>query len=358
LNPSEGKHRNAVFQRVCAEITREIRDLGSLRAATQRALNDHDVRGDPELLNMIRSFAAEREAEVRAQEQRQPRATVSIAPSFVQPRRPAPGGAPAAPTPPAPPAAASPPARGEILRALAGALHAFEDAMTHFDMLESRRELDEIRALGRKYPDYVESTVVARSEARFARVREQFEHWQTEIEKTVTAAIAAGRAGNDAEAGKALRRLQAINAMRPALLSNERFVELRTQIQRSAEEHDRSEASADLLRRERAVAAELKHVAHEIRQFHMAAHKFAHDAPEYQKAAAEYASAVRELRTLDREWFAALILELETLIEEMHDPAAQVQVDQFLNRVRSALSHLRHEVDQIESERSRAVRPG
>src|SRR5688572_16175533 len=64
--PSECRHRETVYQQLCADILREARDLASLALATSRALAHPDVRNDGMLAGMVRSFVAVREAEVRS----------------------------------------------------------------------------------------------------------------------------------------------------------------------------------------------------------------------------------------------------------------------------------------------------
>ncbi len=59
------KHRDAVYQTLCAQIVREATDLQSLAASAARALGHPDVSSDPMLGAVLRGFIAEREAYLR-----------------------------------------------------------------------------------------------------------------------------------------------------------------------------------------------------------------------------------------------------------------------------------------------------
>ena len=55
------KHRDAVYQTLCAQIVREATDLQSLAASAARALGHPDVSSDP-MLGWCCGFIVEREA--------------------------------------------------------------------------------------------------------------------------------------------------------------------------------------------------------------------------------------------------------------------------------------------------------
>ena len=70
------------------------------------------------------------------------------------------------------------------------------------------------------------------------------------------------------------------------------------------------------------------------------------------RAKAEYLRAVGQMRSRDQEWLASLMLTLTALLEDLHDPTgrAEAHVDQFFSNIRSILTHLRHEIETIQSE--------
>ena len=156
------------------------------------------------------------------------------------------------------------------------------------------------------------------------------------------------------------RRIWAIHALFPILLPEETARAHQDRIARISDEHEQRESARDLLIRERAVAAEIKKLAAIIHHFHEVTEGMEPDDPEYRTAEQSYHAAVLAVRGHDNEWLTGLLLELETLLEEVHDASgrAEAQVDRFLASVRSALAQMRREIHTIRTERPGRDRHG
>ena len=63
-----------------------------------------------------------------------------------------------------------------------------------------------------------------------------------------------------------------------------------------------------------------------------------------------------ETRSHDTEWLAELMIELDTLLEDLEDASgqAETQVDRFITSVRTALHRLRKEIQTIQREQAEA----
>lgn len=148
----------------------------------------------------------------------------------------------------------------------------------------------------------------------------------------------------------------AIHTLLPGLLPDRHLQELRDEITHGGEEHEHRQAARELIARERVVAAEINQLAAAIHRFHEVARQVPHDAEAYRQAEAAYQQAVRETRTHDAEWLADLMLELDSLLAELHDTSgkAEAQVSRFIDSVRTALIRMRHEIREIHGGGNRA----
>jgi len=139
----------------------------------------------------------------------------------------------------------------------------------------------------------------------------------------------------------------------PGLVPEIMLAELRARITNSEEQSETRELRRELLSRERAVADEIKQLAAAIRQYEQVVRQAPADSDERQRAEAAYRAAVERVRALDSDWLAGLILQLETLLDDLRDPTGEIhnQLEQFIVRVRAALNRLRVEVRSIQAGR-------
>jgi hypothetical protein len=165
-------------------------------------------------------------------------------------------------------------------------------------------------------------------------------------------AIAAARSGDHETVARRLRQLSSLHASRPLLLPGGKFDAIRKRITEASADAEHRAAAEELVARERAVAAEMKKLATIIHQFHVASRRVPHEGPLWAAAEATYRRAVQEVHSRDTEWLAELILELDTYLDEIHDPTgrAEAQVDRFLTSVRAALAQMQGEIRAIQSE--------
>ncbi len=354
---SDSRHREALRQTLCAEIMRECRDESGLRMAAARALHHPGVIADPELESAIRAFVSERESEL-ASRMAQQRHEAEQMPTdwFTRPARPA---------PPAPAQSDAAPAAGEstpprdhspsatqVLTAFERMRRDFNDSLVHFDIARCRQILTQAEALHARYPALIPGAGLERFTEELQRLETRRHLLLSEISKLEEAAFAAAREGSTEQVSRALQRLSSLHAARPELFPDEHFARIRARIETASHEHEHRQAARELLARERAVAAEIKHLADGIRAFHALVRDLPHDDPRYLTAEREYQALVRALRSHDREWLAGLILELDGLLDVLHDTThrAEVQVDRFLASVRAALNELQREIGDISRE--------
>ncbi len=315
------KHRESLFQRWRAEIMRESGNAGALTAAEQRAMHDHEVRGDPALAAMIRAYVAEcRQALAHPTVGD---ARVESQPEAVDRRSPAPVGAGLSP---------------EAFRRIE---HEFLYQVAHFNEHEARVALEKIPAAVRAAcDDHLQRMLLRRG------------RYEKMIEMLAERARQATRDGSSTEAAQALRKLSSIHVAHPQILSKERFEKIRDGIVGASEEYDNRLAARHLVEKERAVAAEIRHLAEAVHRFHKIARVVPHDAEAYRRAWDAYRKALGEVNSHDNDWMACLIVELADQLAEWDEPppGAQKQIDHFLKSVRSALEHIRAEVKEIEDE--------
>jgi len=341
--PAEARQREAAFQRLTAELMREAMDEKTLEVAANRALNSREAREDPVLAGMIRSFVAEQAAQLRAERQARETERNLALPAWQHAQPQTPRGAPG---------------RDAILRDLNRLRHEFDEAVVHFDLPTAEHAARKIERMHQRYPDVVPVSAVGRCRVDLAKVRERQKVLREEIESLARCAVESAARGDHVRATQCLQRLSTIHATRPLLLPDDRFAQIRERILEASRRHEQREIARELLAREKAVIEEIRHLAAAIRRFHRVARSVPHDDPTYRQAEQAYREALRQIRSHDAEWLANLVLELDDLLEDLHDPTgrAQQHVDRFLRKVRKSLRQLHAELERA-THRHRS-RPG
>ncbi|MFO0838083.1 MAG: hypothetical protein U1D55_06105 [Phycisphaerae bacterium] len=364
---SDARHAEAIFQRFRSEILREARDYNGLNSAAHRALHHPEVAAHPEVERLLRAFIAECEADLRSRLEEQRRES-ELVPRDQLERLRHPGSAPPASAvgsvapngdklDRAVPAAGGDgaPSTSQILTALERMQHEFDDALVHFDVARCRQLLTQTLALQSRYAANVPESRVERFRSELARLEARRGEILAQIEQLSTAARRAAQSGDSETVTQSLQRLSSLHAARPYLFTEEHFRKIRDQIDLDAQTHEHHAAARELLARERAVSAEIRQIAESIRVFHRAVRDLPHVDERFRTAEAAYRLAVRGVKSHDREWLAGLILELDALLDTIHDAShqAESQVDKFLASVRAALSELAREIIAIEHETRR-----
>lgn len=338
----DARRREQLFERWRSQILREGRDLPTLRRVEAQAMADPEVRADSELQNMLISVAAQ----LRADLGRQTEITPVSNPVTVPPTpEPASGDVePRAWT------------SDRVHSAFNQLQHEFHDHLVRFDEPRARAALDRINALLAAHLAQIDAEQVARWERALTHLGDRRASLEAHVDKLERRAVDAARRGDHETAARALRRLSTVHALRPVILPDDRFRAVRDAMIAASQDREHQRAARALVDRERAVAAEIRALADGIHHFHVVARTTPHDAPEYRDAERRYHEAVAQVRSHDRDWFAALILELVDLLEEGHLPPhkGQHQVDRFLDSVRAALHNLRAEIQKIETESRRS----
>ena len=331
------KHRDAVYQTLCAQIVREATDLQSLAASAARALGHPDVSSDPMLGAVLRGFIAEREAYLRQASLLAHRAGPGQVAAQKALRTARQHGIPD---------------QARVLKALLSSRHEFEVSLAEYNE-PTRAALQNIEDLGCRFPVHVEAAVVRDCRQKFEAFVARCERYRQQVEQVAAQAVEAARRGEPKTADWLLRRLRAIHALTPVLLSAERFEAIAQQIQRVSQKHAQREARAALIARERAVADRIKRAGAAIYRFHRASAEWPPESEEYQRAEAAYNAAVEEVRSLDTDWLTGLLLDLETYLDDLHDPEGrtEMQLDRFIGTVRVALRQLRQEIRAITAAR-------
>lgn len=339
---SDAKRREAVYQQRCAEIMREIRDLESLSYAAARALGHPEVHADPVLHGMLRSFIAEREAEVRAR---------AHLPSTAEEEEVAPDSRAEKPS------AFKLPLRERVQTALSKLRLELEGHLTNYNEAGAAEALMRIRDLRRRYPGHVGPEVVERCQEQLKRLTEKRDMFRKQLTELVQQAALAVQRGDQKTAAWVLRRLSAIHTLLPAVLPEDRLQALRERIVRSGEKQERHEAARQLVARERVVGAEIKRLGAIIHRYHKLSQKGSANDAVVRQAEEEYRHAVDEVRSHGDEWLADLMIELDCLLDDLHGPRdrAEAQVDTFVNNVRTALDQMRQEIEAIQEERAASV---
>ncbi len=333
-NPHEHRHRDAIYYQLSSEIMREARDQNSLSYVSQRALNHPDVLRDSALAAMIRACIAEREAELQARLEANRAGPTANPPPWQSLRSESPRGTPGL---------------MEILAQFRRELGEFQTRLARYDLSGARPRLEQLVTLYRRYPDIISTAQIEHCRYDLAQVERRRVELEAEILRLEQVALAAAERGDHETAAKALRRLSSIHASQPLVLPEPRFRELREKLSDSGARHEHREAARALVDRERSVAAEIRSIAEGVHRFHETVRR--HDCTEAEFVAAErtYRSVVSQVRTHDQDWLTHLMLELDDMLEELHDTTgrAETQVNRFLASVRSAIQQVRSEVREI-----------
>ncbi|MCC7294211.1 MAG: hypothetical protein IT449_19280 [Phycisphaerales bacterium] len=335
----DAKRREQVYQHWYAEVLRESRDNASLLRVQARAMDDSEVASDPELAEMIRGCCMQVQQDLarRSRETTRTEAHVMAAPVALKPVTRV---------------EEALWTREQVISVLAKLDHDFHDHLTRLDEPRARSALAKMEALLADYADCIDADHLIRCNRELSRVEARKTALGAQVAKLHEHAVACARAGDQDGAARALQRLSAIHAARPLVLPAERFRHMREDMLHVAEAREHRQAAGELVRRERAVAEEIRKLADGVHRFHVIARRVPHDSAEYLAAEKEYQYAVKQVRSHDNDWMAALILELMDLLEEWHDAShqGQQQVDRFLDSVRSALDRLQKQIREIEQE--------
>lgn len=341
---ADAKRREALYQQLAAEIQREGSDPTTLSFVSARALRHPEVQRDPALSAMICNCIAQRRAEIEAR-QAANRTEAASGPTRLRAQeftpRPESNGSHA------------------VLLNFERLRREFEDRLARFDASSARDMLVRLDELQKRFPDLISSALVERCRVDLTRVQQRREQFEREIEELSASAVSAAREGRHDDAAQALRRLSAIHAGRPNLLPAARFQRVRDEIVLAGQEHESRQIGRLLVRRERALAQELRELNEIIRHFGSVARQYPPDSQEYRDAEAEYLRAVRDVRCRDSEWLAQLTLELDGLLDDLHDPTgrAEAHVTRFIASVRAALITLRQRIRRVSAERHPAPPP-
>jgi hypothetical protein len=320
------KHRDGVFQQLCAEIMRGAVDLVSLQNIAARVMNHPDARADPTLAGWLRRFIAEREAALHTLRTPEDEHDASAHASKLKAGFDHDEAARTA----------------EVRRRFTRLLREYDGLLAQFEERGALKVLDRMRELRRRYPNRVPTDTLQRCEEQYDRLLKRAGAYRRQIQSLAEQGAEAARTGNWETAGWVRRRLEAIHQLLPNLLPQRQLEQLRRQIEQSDQEHESAEAARELLENERAVAARIKRLAGIIHRYHKLVERLGPADPACQRAEENYRQAVDEIRGLDTEWLTGLVLHLETLIEDLDDPEGTVQnqLDQFIASVRSALNRV------------------
>ncbi|MFN0136007.1 MAG: hypothetical protein ACKVS9_07800 [Phycisphaerae bacterium] len=336
----DSRHRDALYQRFAAELYREARDATALSTAANRILTHPEVAADAELSAQLRSVIASRESEITARRAIQAAETKSSldpdVPVFTSSAKPQ----------------STAPSKSQINAALDRLRRELDERLSHFDLAGGRDVLARIVETQARYGELVNASMVERCKHDIAACEARKKLLLDEIDSLEARAIESAHKGQHESAAQALKRLSSIHATRPSLLPADRFEKLRQAVASSGEHFEHREISRELVARERLVADELRHIAAAVHEFHGVSHQVPHDHPDYLAAERKYHEAVRELKAHDKEWYADLVVELDELMDDLHDPTgrAAAQVTKFIESVRSALRHIVREIREIREE--------
>lgn len=338
--PAEGtrfdaKQRDAVYQRCCAMILRETRDIASLRAAGQRALGMSEVRGDPALASMLRSFIANREAAIRQQAARDggdQDTFVDIAFTPYQSRQKRP--------------------LAERVNSTLSRLRAqLEEDLATYNVIAARSVLDKLEELRKKYPAFVEREVVdhcARQVATLGQKRFEFREQLADLSRE---AVLAAKRGDRPRASWIIRRLDAVHKLLPTVLPSDHYATLRDEINAVFDTEERHEAARALVAREQNIGNQIKQLGGVIHRYHKLADDPTTDPQLLARAKTAYCRAVERVREMDSDWLADMMLELDTLLSDLDDPRgrAEQQVNEFIEKVTAALDKLRAQITDAQA---------
>jgi len=331
------RRSEAIYERWCAAMQREMRDANSLNAVLRRALADSDVRQDPALADKLRQYASAKQAELRTAHRRPPAHRPQETPTAFVPQ-------------PDLPLKPSPAQHLATFQQLAKRLHT---ALEQFEEHDAESILRHVSHVREEAPDIITEAMIETLAKELDAHRSSRQQLEARIDAEAQKAVDAGRRGDHESAGQLLRGLTSIHAAHPKVLSPARLDSIRKAVVTAGEEHDHRTAVHEIVAKERRIAEEVKGLANTIHRFHLLARRVPHDQEAYHRAEAAYLKAVREVRSHDGEWLAGVILELADLLAAWKDPPPekQEQVDHFIDRVRSSLKTIRSEISAIDSER-------
>lgn len=342
------KHRDVLFQRFSSEIMREGVDLPRLQRIAQRVLGHRDVAPDAVLVAMLRSIVTQKEAELRVHQQQLHQQQHDQQVQQAQQSAPA----PAAPTTTTPHSTVFF-TRDQVRGMLQRQAQKFEDHTSQYEELAAENCLRAIEELGRKYPVHIESAAIQRYREAHQAFLQRCAEWRQAIEGLAERGEAAAAAGDERTAAWVIRRLHAIHALRPGLLSEPRLDALCKKIQQAEDSTEEREAAEELIAREKEIAAEVRGLAQAVRRFRSVARQHPPESEEFKAAADDYRVAVRDVHAHDQEWLTSIFMELEDLVSEVHDGSGQAesQINTFIDHVRTALIRIRDEIRAIHAER-------
>jgi hypothetical protein len=327
--PYREKHREDIYQQLCSEIMSAAVDDVSLQSIALRAMNHPDVAADGVLAAQLRSFIAEREAALRAAMTPDEKETLKAQRSKLR-------GAFETP------AWREFPTREELQLAFSRMQRVFDGYLAQFEEGRARQVLDRMRELRRRYPVHLAAACLQRCEEQYDQLLKRAGLYRRQIPELAARGAAAAHAGDEKTAAWVMRRLQAIHTLLPNLLPLAQLEPLQAQITHSSRVREAQELQREFLERQQQVAAKIRGLAGVIHRFHELSGKLppAHEA--YRRAEANYRWAVAEIRGMNTEWLSGLVLQLETFMDDLDDPAGQVQsqLDDFIARVRTALNRL------------------
>lgn len=332
------KRRELTLAHWQASLLRAGSELSTFQTELRRALADPLVRSDPELQSQIQAFAA-----LKLNELRRAKSTAESHPSTPHVRSES------------HPALMDEhqPTEEEVRAAARRLLQQFETYATHYFEPESNSVLERLLELHSKHPEWVKADYIEHCRYVAREIRERRQNLNAHIQQLTTRLFKAAETGAHDDASKILQRLSTIHTMHPQVLSDEQIASIRDRMSKAGRVHEHRLALERLVKREQKIAAELRQLSHVIHQFHQIARTERPDAPEYKRAELNYLKAVREVTSHDGEWLSAMILELLDILGDWTHPPPRVeaQLDHFVASIRSSLSHIRTEIQQIESQR-------
>ncbi|MBL8880190.1 MAG: hypothetical protein JNG88_13815 [Phycisphaerales bacterium] len=333
-NPLDARRREAVYQRWTAMITREGVDDKTLDTIANRAFVTSEVADDPSLAAMLRAFIAQRRAELSAAARAHDHSgTAEVGSDSAETR-------------------AGEPDRHQTSLVFDRLL---VELATHFAYLDehgARAVLAKIEELQARYPQWIDERRVETARADLQGMLTKRDGMQRQVDELENRAVKAAQTGDHDTAATALKKLSAIHATRPSLMSDARLDNLRAALMAASEVEEHRAAARELIAREKAVLTEVRALAAAVHAFHEVARRNPHDSPEFFAAETNYRKTVRDVKTHDTEWLCELILELSDLIEEIHAPhgTADRQLDRFIHAVKRTLHEARAEILAIARE--------
>ncbi len=326
---SRDRHRQDVYQQLCAQIMSSAVDPASLVSVARRAMNHPDVVSDSVLSSMVRSFIAQREAVLRSQQTPEERHAEGqerskLRRAFDVPQR------------------CDYPAIEETQALFARLQGEFDSRLALFEEVQAELLLDKMRALRSRFPAHIPAADLQACEEQIDALLKRSGVYRRQIKELAKQGSEAAHGGDQKLACWIMRRLQAIHALLPNLLSDEQLEELNAQITHGGEAHETEEASQELIERQNEVASKIKSLASVVHRFHEVAAQLPPEHNAYRRAEVNYRAAIEEIRGLDTDWLSGLVVHLETLLEELDDPDGTMHsnLDRFIASVRTTLNRL------------------